>query len=199
MEGTPTHPRGCLMIISGPSGVGKSTLTNALRDRIDAFLSISMTTRPLGRGDVTGEHYHFVDDAAFDRALEHKALLESAEVYGQRYGTPKGPVVEALADGRFALLEIDQLGAAKVKAQLPDAVAVFILPPDEQALLARLRARKREDEQAIQRRFSRAQDEIAAARGSNVYDAFVVNDDFDRALDEMERLIRKRIDRAHSA
>ncbi|MEM9294844.1 MAG: guanylate kinase [Planctomycetota bacterium] len=199
MTGTPPNPRGRLMIISGPSGVGKSTLTNALRDRVKAFLSISMTTRPLGRGDITGEHYHFVDDAAFDHALADQNLLEWAEVYGQRYGTPKTPVIQALEAGRFALLEIDQVGAAKVKQQLPDALAVFILPPSEDALLARLRSRKREDEAAIQRRYARAQDEIAAAKASPVYDAFLVNDDFDRALAEMERLIRDQVSPARSA
>ncbi|MEM9250786.1 MAG: guanylate kinase, partial [Planctomycetota bacterium] len=136
-------PAGCLLIISGPSGVGKSTLTNALLDRLGdrARLSISYTTRPRRPGDRDGEHYTFVDRAEFENGLANGAFLEHAEVYGNLYGTPREPVERWIAEGLVVVLEIDQAGAAKVKGQLPAATGVFILPPSEAALLERLRSR----------------------------------------------------------
>jgi guanylate kinase len=175
---------GRLLIISGPSGVGKSSLTNALLERLGdrAALSISHTTRPLRPGDRHGEHYVFVDRGAFEAGVATGAFLEYAEVYGNLYGTPRAPVDRWLGEGKVVVLEIDQDGAGKVKRQVPTAEGVFVLPPSEAALLDRLRSRGQDDEATIQRRFGRANAEIEAARAGGVYDHFVVNDDFDRAL-----------------
>ncbi len=182
--------RGCLLIISGPSGVGKSTLTNALLEHLDADLSVSMTTRPRAEADVEGEHYFFVDVDTFEKAIEDHLLLEHAVYAGNFYGTPRRYVEDKLRAGRVVILEIDVEGARQIKAAMPEAFAIFIKPPDEEALLTRLRGRRREDEAAIQKRFSLAKKEIAYAEGSDVYDAFVVNDDFKRALRQIEALVR---------
>lgn len=184
---------GVLLIISGPSGVGKSTLTNALLERLEADLSISMTTRPQTPSDVDGQHYFFVDVPTFEQAIEDEQLLEHAVYAGNFYGTPRQYVVEKLEAGRIVILEIDVEGARQIKAAMPSSYAIFIKPPSEQALLDRLRNRKREDEATIQKRFSLAKKEIAFAQSTTVYDAFVVNDDFDRAVREIERLIRRRL------
>ncbi|MEM8781543.1 MAG: guanylate kinase [Planctomycetota bacterium] len=178
-------PPGFLVIVSGPSGVGKSSLVNAALPRLGAELSISMTTRPRRPGDVDGTHYHFVDREAFKALIEDDAFLEWAEVYGNFYGTRRAFVDRHLNDGRLVVLEIDVEGAKQVKAKLPDAFALFILAPDEDALLDRLRGRKQDDEATIQKRFSQAKDEIARAHASDVYGKFIVNDTFDRAADEL--------------
>lgn len=176
---------GFLVIVSGPSGVGKSSLVNAALPRLDADLSISMTTRPQRPGDVDGKHYHFVDRGAFEALIKDDAFLEHAEVYGNFYGTRRAFVQRHLERGRLVVLEIDVEGAKQVKAKLPDAFAVFILAPDEDALLERLRGRKQDDEATIQKRFAQAKDEIARAQDSGVYGKFIINDDFDRAADEL--------------
>lgn len=181
--------KGFLVIISGPSGVGKSTITNEVIQRLDAKLSISMTTRPRAATDVDGQHYHFVDVPTFKKAIEDHAFLECAEVYGNYYGTPRGFVEDQLAAGRIVVLEIDVNGAIEVQRNLPDTFAVFIEAPSEDALLERLRSRKRDDESTIQKRFARARIEIAHARESDVYNAFVVNDVFERAVDDVVGLI----------
>ena len=176
---------GLLLIISGPSGVGKTTITRAVHTRTaDAVVSVSMTTRPRTSADREGVDYYFVDETAFLGMIARNELLEHAEVFGKRYGTPRKPVEERLAEGKVVILEIAVLGAAQVKAAIPDAFGVFILPPSEDELLQRLRDRKREGEEAIQRRFQEAQREIAAARSGDVYDAFIVNRDLDRAIAE---------------
>jgi len=190
---------GFLLIISGPSGVGKSTITNAVREVLDADLSISMTTRPKANGDAEGEHYHFVNRERFEQAIEGNELLEWAQMYGNYYGTPRGPVNERLARGRIVILEIDAKGAEQVKRNMPGAFAVFILAPSEEALLNRLRTRKREDEATIQLRYSRARSEIEEAKSSRVYDAFIINDDLDRAVNEVVDLVRAEMRRRRSA
>lgn len=175
---------GLLVIFSGPSGVGKTTITRAVIERLDrAELSVSATTRPQRPGETEGVDYFFVDRDEFERMEADDAMLESAEVFGNKYGTPLAWVQERLAAGRIVVLEIDVQGARQVKERIPEAFGVFILPPDEAALLARLRARAREDEATIQRRFAEAQREIAAAHESGAYDVFITNDDLPRAID----------------
>lgn len=189
--------QGFLLIISGPSGVGKSTLTNALLQRLDADLSVSMTTRPMSSSDVNGEHYHFVDVATFEKNIINMQFLEHAVYNGNYYGTPRKFVQQKLDAGRVVILEIDVEGARQVKTSMPDSFAIFIKAPNEDALLERLRGRQREDEETIQKRFSLAKKEIAFAESTEVYDAFVINDDFDRAVAEIEKLVKRRLDEGH--
>ncbi len=181
--------RGALLILSGPSGVGKSTLVNELLRRMEADLSVSMTTRDMTKDDVDGEHYYFVNVPTFERAIKADELLEHAVYAGNFYGTPRSYVEEKLAAGRTVIVEIDVEGARLVKKSMPESFAMFIKAPTEDALLERLRGRQREDETTIQKRFSIAKKEIAFAESTDVYDAFVVNDDFDRAVAEIETLV----------
>ncbi|MCB9840528.1 MAG: guanylate kinase [Phycisphaeraceae bacterium] len=184
---------GLLLIISGPSGVGKTTITRGVERSIPgAVFSVSATTRARTPADVEGVDYHFVTPEEFERMVGEGAFLEHAGVFGKRYGTPRAWVEEQLARGRLVILEIDVQGAMQVKAKLPEAFAVFILPPSEEALLERLRSRKREGEEAIQKRFAEARREIEQARSSGVYDAYVVNRDVHEAIAEAVGLIERR-------
>lgn len=187
---------GLLLIVSGPSGAGKTTITRAVERSIpSSVFSVSATTRAKTDADVDGVDYHFIDDQTFVAMIERGEFLEHANVFGKRYGTPAAWVDEQLRRGRLVILEIDVAGAAQVKAKLPDAFAVFILPPSEDTLLQRLRERKREGEEAIQRRFAEAKREIDAAKSGKVYDEFVVNDDLDRAIEQAVSLVRGRMAR----
>lgn len=173
---------GLLLIISGPSGAGKTTITRGVERRIaDSVFSVSYTTRAKTPADTEGVDYHFTTDEQFNAMKSRGEFLETAGVYGKQYGTPKAPVLEQLRRGRLMILEIDVQGAITVKRQIPDAFAIFVLPPSEEVLLQRLRDRKREDEAQIQKRFAAAKAEIDAARNSGVYDVFIVNDKIDTA------------------
>jgi guanylate kinase len=176
---------GMLLIISGPSGVGKTTITRAVERSIPgAVFSVSATTRMKRPTDKEGVDYHFVDDAEFDRMARAGAFLEWVDLFGKKYGTPREWVEEQLARGRLVILEIDVVGAIKVKKKMPEAFGMFILPPSEETLLERLRSRKREGEEEIQRRFAEAKREIADARTCGVYDRFIVNDKLDQAIQQ---------------
>src|SRR3954465_5305016 len=156
---------GMLLIISGPSGVGKTTITRGVERAIgDSVFSVSATTRAKTDADVEGVDYHFVSDEEFERMKSAGEFLETAGIYGKKYGTPKAWGVEQLKRGRLVILEIDVQGAIQVKKQMPEAFSIFVLPPGEEALLQRLRDRKREDGSAIQRRYDAAKQEIATAR-----------------------------------
>ncbi len=182
---------GMLLIISGPSGVGKTTITRAVERSIpDAVFSVSATTRPKTAADVEGVDYHFVTDAEFGRMVAAGEFLEHADVFGKKYGTPRRWVEEQLRRGRLVILEIDVQGAATVKSKMPEAFGIFVLPPSEEALLQRLRNRRREPEDVIRRRFAEAQREIAQSRASGAYDEFLVNDDLDRAIRRAVELVR---------
>lgn len=184
---------GMLLVISGPSGVGKTTITRAVERSIsDAVFSVSATTRPRTDLDVDGVDYQFMNPPEFDRRVRAGEFLEHAVYAGNHYGTLLGPVEAQLGRGRLVILEIDVQGAIQVKHKMPGCFAVFILPPSEHELLERLRARKRESEQTILRRYELARGEIEKARNCGAYDAFVVNDDLDRAIDEMLDLVRTR-------
>lgn len=187
-----TGGAGLLLIISGPSGVGKTTITHEVQKRVEgAELSVSVTTRPQTAADRVGVHYNFIDEAEFLGMIERDELLEHAEVFGNRYGTPRNWVEERLAAGGVVILEIDVQGAVQVKRAMPDAFGVFILPPSEESLLQRLRDRKREDEATIQRRFREAKREIAAAQAGGVYDEFVVNRDLGEAIERTVELVEQ--------
>ncbi len=176
---------GMLLIISGPSGVGKTTITRAVERSIPgAVFSVSATTRQKRPTDVEGVDYHFVDDATFDQMIRDAAFLEHVDLFGKKYGTPRKWVDEQLARGRLVILEIDVVGAIKVKRQMPDAFGVFVLPPSEDVLLERLRSRKREGEDEILRRFAEAKREIEQAHTCGVYDCFIVNDKLEQAIQQ---------------
>jgi guanylate kinase len=187
---------GLVVIFSGPSGVGKTTITRAVERSIPgAVFSVSATTRPPTAADVDGVDYHFVSDAVFNQMVDAGEFLEWVDLFGKKYGTPRKWVEEQIARGRLVILEIDVVGAQKVKAQMPDAFGVFILPPSEAVLLERLRARKREDESVIQRRFAEARREISQARSGPVYDRYIVNDVLDRAIQEAVGSVKNEIAR----
>ncbi|MEX0776649.1 MAG: guanylate kinase [Phycisphaeraceae bacterium] len=186
---------GFLLIISGPSGVGKTTITHEVERALGAVFSVSLTTRPITPKDVEGRDYYFVDKPTFEARRDRGELLEWAEVFGNCYGTPRGPVQDTIAAGRIMILEIDVVGAIQIKARMPEAYALFVLPPSENELLRRLRSRKREDETVIQRRFAKAKSEIIQAWECSIYDDFIVNRDLDKAVAEAVDLVRQRRDR----
>ena len=185
MTESPKNP-GLLLIISGPSGVGKTTITHQVIKDLNATFSVSMTTRPQTKNDTNGLDYQFVTEDEFKQHVKDNELLEWANVFGNYYGSPKQPVVDALANGKIMILEIDVQGAIDVKKNMPDAFGIFILPPSEDVLLERLRARGREDESIIQKRFQKAQLEISMAKKAGIYDHFVVNDILEDAIKAKE-------------
>jgi guanylate kinase len=179
--------RGRLYVVSGPSGAGKGTLVKKLLERYpDKKLSVSVTTRPLRPGERDGVHYRFVTIPEFIAMRDRGEFLESAEVYGNYYGTPRLPVDAALASGRDAILELDIQGALSVKRAAPDAVLIFIEPPSFDDLKDRLRGRGTEDPETLFKRLESAYDEV---RRKGVYDHIVINDDVDRAVGELTRII----------
>lgn len=188
---SPKNSAGLLLVISGPSGVGKTTITHEVERRLDGVFSISVTSRPQTAADRDGVDYHFMSAIEFLKLRDAGSLLEWADVFGNYYGTPRKPVQEAMAQGKLVILEIDVQGAIQVKENMPDAFALFIEPPSEEVLLGRLQKRKREDEATIQKRFSKAKLEIAKARECGVYDQFVVNDDLEIAIDDVVTAIKQ--------
>lgn len=185
---SPAAPPARLTVVAGPTAVGKGTIVAALRDsHPELFVSVSCTTRAPRPGEIDGVHYRFVDDAEFDALVERGDMLEWALVHGaHRYGTPRGPVAEALAQGRSALLEIDLAGARQVRESMPDALFVFIAPPSWDALVERLVGRGTEGAAERERRLATARTEMAAA---DEFDVVVVNDTVERAAAELERLL----------
>ena len=189
------HP-GLLLVISGPSGVGKTSIVRDVLARFGGDFSVSATTRPPGPGEVDGRDYLFIDEAAFQAMIDADLFLEHAQVFGRNwYGTPREPVERAIAEGRIVALDIDVQGAEQVRTRHPNAFCIFVLPPSEDELLRRLRARGREDESAIMRRFAESTREIARARSGSTYDAFVTNDDLGKATEAVCGLIAERIGR----
>lgn len=185
--------RGLLLIISGPAGVGKTTIAHKVEQHFDAEFSVSMTTRGQTGQDTDGVDYDFVEIQRFEQLRDEGALLEWAEVFGNYYGTPKQPVLDALAAGRLMIVEIDVQGAEQVKSHMPDAYAIFVVPPSDRALLERLRGRKRDDEAAIEKRYAEARREIARARLGSVYDEYVVNDVLETVVGETIDLVEKKL------
>ena len=195
MSRTESRQSGLLLVISGPSGVGKTTIVHALQRQYDAVFSVSATTRPPREGEVHGRDYWFVSRSEFQRMIDQEELLEHALVFHRDYyGTPRRPVVEAMAQGRLAVLDIDVQGGLQVRRSMSGALMVFILPPDDQMLLRRLRERGTDGDDVIQRRFAEAKREIAIARDSGAYDAFIVNDQdrLYRTVAELAKIIDDR-------
>lgn len=184
---------GLLFVLSGPSGSGKTTIARAVEKRLDATFSVSATTRPRSDGEQAGRDYEFMTDEAFQQLVDSGAFLEHAQVYGRhRYGTLREPVEQQLAEGRVVILDIDVQGAVQVRASMPDAMLVFVLPPNDEVLERRLRGRGRDDEPSIQRRLAEARREVDIGVNSGVYDARIVNDDLDRAVEQACELARQR-------
>lgn len=177
-----------LTVLAGPTAVGKGTVSADVRARYpEVWLSVSATTRSPRPGEVDGVHYHFVGAAEFDRMVAEGELLEWAVVHGRnRYGTPRGPVLERLAAGVPALLEIDLAGARQVRAAMPEARFVFLAPPSWEELVRRLVGRGTEDAEERERRLATARVELAA---EPEFDHTIVNDDVHRATDELVRVM----------
>jgi guanylate kinase len=172
-----------ILIVSGPSGSGKSTLVQRLRDLPDIMFSVSSTTRPPRATESPGKCYDFISEDEFNRRVAAGDFLEYAQVFGRNwYGTPRQTVDEARRTGRDLVLEIDVQGAKQVKEKLPEAIAIFIVPPSRQDLERRLRSRGQDSDEAIARRLERARQEMAR---SVEYDFVVVNDDLERASNEV--------------
>jgi len=179
--------RSRLLVLAGPTAVGKGTVAARIREsHPQIHLSVSATTRPPRPGEIDGVHYYFVDDEAFDRLISDGQLLEYATVHNKyRYGTPRGPVDAALAEGRTVLLEIDLQGARQVRAAEPSATLVFLLPPTWDELVQRLVGRGTEDSEERTRRLRTARKELAA---QNEFDYLVVNADVATAAQEVVEL-----------
>lgn len=180
---------GRLTVLAGPTAVGKGTIAAYVRTHFpQVWLSVSMTTRRPRPGEVDGVHYHFVDDAEFERLAAAGQFLEHAVVHGRaRYGTPRGPVERALSAGRLALLEIDLQGARQVRLTMPEALFVFLSPPSWDELIRRQVGRGTETEEERAARLDTAQAEMAA---QSEFDAVIVNDDVRRASEELVSWMR---------
>ncbi len=182
--------KGKIVIISGPSGVGKSTICKEVVKRLDnVCLSISVTTRPMAEAEVDGQDYWFLSQQQFRKRINEGSLLEYAEVFGHLYGTPKDKVEVALGAGKTIILEIDVQGAREVKSVCPDAVMVFIFPPTEKELAQRIKNRGREGMEAVEERLEGADTEFAAAW--QYYEHMVVNDDLEHAVKEVIQIIKQ--------
>jgi guanylate kinase len=179
-------------VITGPSGVGKGTLIRRLREEVPGIdLSVSATTRLPREGERDGEHYHFMDPEEFDRRVAAGEFLEHADYASHRYGTLRSEVEPRLARGDSVVLEIEVQGARQVHQAMPDAVQVFIAPPTPEALRQRLEGRGTDSPEQIASRLAVAADEMAAG---HEFDRVIVNDDVERAADELTALVRSMLE-----
>jgi guanylate kinase len=187
----PAAGSGMLYILSAPSGAGKSSLLRALLAAVgdSATVSVSHTTRAPRPGEVDGRDYHFVDVATFQAMIGEGAFLEHARVFDNHYGTSRTAVAQQLADGRDVILEIDWQGARLVRELMPESTGIFILPPSREALRERLQGRGQDDDTVIERRMRDATSEMSHY---NEYDYLVINDVFERALEDLVAILRSR-------
>ena len=175
---------GKLIVLTGPSGVGKGTLMNEILQRYpELHYSVSATTRSPRPGEVNGKNYYFISRNQFEELVTQGEFLEWAEFAGNCYGTPREAVLNYIQLGKLVLLEIELAGARQIRHTFPSALSIFILPPSFAELENRIRGRGQDSEEAISRRLQRAEEEIAAA---NEFDIKIINDDFEQALKEIE-------------
>lgn len=185
---TTIRRRGLMLMLSSPSGAGKSTIARNLLESDPALeLSVSVTTRPRRPSEIDGVHYHFVSQRDFDRLRDTDALLEWAEVHGNCYGTPREAAEQAMSDGRDMLFDIDWQGANQLVEKMPtDIVSIFILPPSMEELKSRLQRRAEDSAETIEKRLANAREEIGHWQE---YDYVVVNDDLDRAYGAVRAIV----------
>lgn len=184
--------RGRLIVISGPSGAGKTSICQQLLERLPQTVwSVSATTRPPRAGEVNGESYAFLSSEEFAEHEAAGAFLEYADYVGHRYGTMRVPVERSLTEGLNVVMEIDVQGGMQVAAKVPDSIRVFVLPPNHESLRARLEGRNTEAEEQLTKRLAQADGEIAVARDSKAYPFFVVNDILEDTIEEVLRIIQQ--------
>lgn len=183
------HRRGLMLVLSSPSGAGKSTISRELLTRDDNLsMSVSLTTRPMRPGEQEGVHYYFVDHAEFEARVARKELLEHANVFGNRYGTPRGPVEDAMRAGRDVLFDIDWQGTQQLSDSAgTDLVRVFILPPSAAELERRLTNRAQDSAEVIAHRMSKANDEMSHW---SEYDYVIVNKDVQESVAAVEAILK---------
>lgn len=179
--------QGKLIVLTGPSGVGKGTLMRSLLQRHpELYYSVSATTRSPRPGEIDGKHYHFISRSKFEQLVARGEFLEWAEFAGNYYGTPRQAVLNQINSGKCVVLEIELEGARQIRNSFPEAFSIFILPPSLSELEKRIRSRGQDPEEAIIRRLHRAQDEIHAA---HEFDIQIINDDFEAALSSIEEAL----------
>lgn len=190
------HRRGLMLVLSSPSGAGKTSISRAVLERDTGIeLSISMTTRPKRPGEVAGVHYHFVDKQEFGLMENRQELLEYAQVFGHFYGTPRGPVEKTLSQGHDMLFDIDWQGTQQlVESARDDLVSIFILPPSTHELERRLRTRAQDPEDIVAQRMAKAADEMSHYAE---YDYIVVNTDFEQSVASVQAILRAERLRRH--
>ncbi|MDI6026400.1 guanylate kinase [Corticibacterium sp. UT-5YL-CI-8] len=187
--GSSIKRRGLMLVLSSPSGAGKTTIArNLIESNIGFEMSVSVTTRPRRGSEIEGVHYHFSNKREFESLRDNGDLLEWAEVHGNYYATPRAPAELAMAEGRDMLFDIDWQGATQLKQQMrADIVSIFILPPSMAELKARLKRRAEDQDAVIDQRLKNARDEI---EHWTEYDFVVINDDLDRAFQEVTAIVR---------
>ena len=184
--------KGKLVVISGPSGTGKTSICNELLRRLpNARWSVSVTTRPIRGHEIDGQAYHFISRDEYDRMVDAGELLENAEYLGNGYGTPRKPVEEAVARGEFVIMEIDVQGGAQIAQKAPDSVRFFILPPTMDTLKARLEGRRTETQVLQEKRLAEADGEIGFAKNSGYYQYFITNDILDDSVNQVIEILEQ--------
>ncbi|HYL33012.1 MAG TPA: guanylate kinase [Stellaceae bacterium] len=180
--------RGILLVLSSPSGAGKTTITRALVAREPQLaLSVSVTTRPRRAGEVDGKDYHFVDPPRFAAMVANDDLLEHATVFGHSYGTPRAPLMAAIENGRDIITDIDWQGTQQLQAKIgADLVSVFILPPSMAALEARLKSRAQDSDEVVRARMAKSSEELSHW---DAYDYVVINDDFEDSVRRVQAIL----------